>query len=106
MTYLFDRSNHKQKKFLVKQIKVFEKVGSLFQKKLDEENHYSLKLIIKITKDMIPVECHIPDELVHLSSSVTLLPSGSAKSKASDIQKHKFVFEHVLADCMWQNMKK
>jgi hypothetical protein len=85
MTYLFDRSNHKQKKFLVKQIKVFEKVGSLFQKKLDEENHYSLKLIIKITKDMIPAECHIPDELVHFSSLVTLLPSGSAKSKASDI---------------------
>ncbi len=52
MAYLFDRSNHKQKKFLVKQIKVFEKVGSLFQKKLEEENHYSLKLIIKITKEM------------------------------------------------------
>ena len=54
MAYLFDRANHKQKKFLVKQIKVFEKVGSLFQKKLEQENHYSLKLIIKITKDMIP----------------------------------------------------
>lgn len=36
MAYLFDRGNHKQKKFLVKQIKVFEKVGSLFQKKLEQ----------------------------------------------------------------------
>ena len=80
MAYLFDRGNHRQKKYLVKQIKVFEKVGSLFQKKLDEDNHYSLKLIIKITKEMIPAESHIPDQLVHFNSVVTLDSSGGVKS--------------------------
>ena len=54
MAYIFNRSSHLQKKFLVNQIKIFEKVGSLFQKKLNDKNLYSLKLIIKITKDMIP----------------------------------------------------
>lgn len=48
MTYIFNKTNPYQKQFLGKQIKIFDKIGFVFQKKLKQENLYSIKLIIKV----------------------------------------------------------
>jgi hypothetical protein len=34
MTYVFNKSNPYQKQFLAKQVKIFDKIGFIFQKKL------------------------------------------------------------------------
>lgn len=48
MTYIFNKTNPYQKQFLAKQVKIFDKVGFIFQKKLKEDNIFSIKLIIKV----------------------------------------------------------
>lgn len=54
MTYIFNKNNPYQKQFLAKQIKIFDKVGFIFQKKLKDENMYSIKLIVKVPQEILP----------------------------------------------------
>ena len=49
--FLFARSNHYQKQFLSRQIKLYEKIGFVYQKKAKEEGKYTIKLIVKVPKD-------------------------------------------------------
>jgi hypothetical protein len=49
--YLFNKSSSYQKAYLTKQIKIFEKVGFIYQKKAHQEGSYTVKFIVKIPKD-------------------------------------------------------
>ena len=60
MVYYFNKTNPYQKQFLTKQIKIFEKIGYIFQKKLKEENMHSIKLIVKIPEEILPKKFNPP----------------------------------------------
>ena len=62
MVYIFNKSNHYQKQFLVKQVKIFEKIGYVYQKKLkNDDSLFSIKLITKVPKEAVGKGYTLPD---------------------------------------------
>ena len=72
MVYIFNKTNPYQKTFLTKQIKIFDKVGYIFQKKLKEENKFSIKLIIKVPSEIIPKNTITPTNTLGIESKIKI----------------------------------
>ena len=49
--FIFNKTNAYQKQFLSKLIKIYEKIGYIYQKKTNEDGKYSIKFIVKVPKE-------------------------------------------------------
>ena len=77
MVYIFNKTNPYQKTFLTKQIKIFDKVGYIFQKKLKEENKFSIKLIIKVPSEIVPKNTTTPTNTLKIENQIKIEPNDS-----------------------------
>lgn len=71
--FIFNKTNAYQKQFLTKLIKIYEKIGYIFQKKTNEEGKYSIKFIVKVPREANPRDPPSDHLLIH--TTLILNPS-------------------------------
>ena len=96
--YIFNKTNPYQKQHLAKQIKIYDKVGYVFQKKLKQENIFSIKLIIKIPIEILPKN-HKPQ-----TNYVTMSNKLMIENHHSEEKMKKYTVSYILSQTLKNNL--
>lgn len=101
MTYIFNKTNPYQKQFLAKQVKIFDQVGFIFQKKLKEENMYSIKLMIKVPSQILPKTFKPPANQLTIKSKIGIeLVSQSPQRQQNPQYCYSYMLSQTLKNCL------
>lgn len=98
MVYIFTKSNPYQKQFLTKQIKIFDKVGFIYQRKLAQDNQFSIKLIIKVPSEVLPKNTKTPDNVLTIHNQ--LIVEENSSEDGSPQHSVLYALSQTLKNCL------